>query len=293
MPDRTYSEREIADLIERAVERQQAARTAEAGERLSLAEIERIAAEAGIDPAHVREAADEMDAAGRTLRRESGTTATTVFVERWIDAPLTPDAWEDAVIELQTRHGADLGAMMGQTAGGTVQQIGNAYEWRHTSGLGVQTTVTASPRDGRTRLRLTQLVGLGSPRSEGIAYGMGLALLAAGAALAVAAGLDTVLAPPLWAVLVFVVALVVAVPTVTSLDRAWRGKKHAALGALADDLVPILGRARDGAAPIPAPPDAVPMPSPAGGRAAPSLDLDALPDAPDDEAARTARRARE
>ena len=291
MSDRTYSEREIADLIERAVERQQAARTAEAGERLSLAEIERIAAEAGIDPDHIREAAREMDAVGRTLKRESGQTQTTVYVERWIDAPLTPEAWEDAVAELRMRHGADLGAMMGQTAGGTVQQIGNAYEWRHTSGLGVQTTVTASPRDGRTRLRLTQLVGLGSPRSEGIVYGVGLALLAAGAALAIAAGadIDTVLAPPLWAVLVFVATLVVAVPTVTSLDRAWRGKKHAALGALADDLVPTLGRARDGAAPIPTPPDAVSM---AGGRAAPSLDLDALPDAPADGGARTARRAR-
>ena len=294
MPDRTYSEREIADLIERAVERQQEARRAQAGETLTLGEIERLAAEAGIDPQFLREAADEMDAAGRTLRKESGTTKTTVFVERWIDAELTPEAWEDAVVELRERFGPAMGAALGGVAGGTVQQVGNAYEWRHTSGLGVQTTVTASPRDGRTRLRLTQLVGLASPTAEGVAYGGGIALVLA-PLLMVAIKAATGASLGFWpAALAFLVLWAVAAPTTTALDRRWRAKKHTALGALADDLVPVLGAARPTsartgtAAEPPATEQASPLPS--GG---PALDLDALPEAPDATPDRTPRRERE
>ena len=288
MPHRTYSEREVADLIERAVERQQEARRADTGETLSLAEIERIAAEAGIDPTFLREAADEMDAVGKTLKRESGTTKTTVFVERWIDAPLTPEAWEDAVIELQGRHGADASFWLGKSAGGTVQQVGNAYEWRHTSSMGVQTTVTASPRDGRTRLRINQLVGLGSPTAEGVAYGAGAALILTPIVIGLigaATGADLNF---LATALAFLVLWAAAAPIVTALDRGWRGKKHAALGELADDLVPILGTVRDGAVPVGAPPAAEPA-----APVAPALDLDALPDAPGGSAARSARRERE
>ena len=289
MPHRSYSEREVADLIERAVERQQEARrdAAAAGERLSLAEIERIAAEAGIDPTHIRQAADEMDAVGKTLKRESGTTKTTVFVERWIDAPLTPEAWEDAVIELREQYGTG-GAALGVAAGGTVQKIGNAYEWRHTSGLGVQTTVTASPRDGRTRLRLTQLVGLASPVAEGVGYGMGAAVVLTPllVGLVNAAGLGSL--NGFAVALAFLVLWAVSAPVVTALDRGWRAKKHTALGALADDLVPILGSGREDAAPAARTADAQPVPTPA-----PALDLDALPDAPDAAARRDAQRTRD
>lgn len=287
MPDRTYSEREIADLIERAVERQQAARTAQPGETLTLAEIERIAAEAGIDPKHIREAAGEMDAVGKTLKRESGTTKTTVFVERWIDAPLTPEAWEDAVLELQDRYGASAAAALGMPAGGTVQQIGNAYEWRHTSGLGVQTTITASPRDGRTRLRISQLVGLASATTEGILYGLGPAFLASLPMLALAEKLtgSTPLAA-VGALMAFLVVWAISAPVITSLDRRWRTKKHAALAELADDLVPILGTVSEGATPA-----ATPLGMPEAPR--PALDLDALPDVPAAAAERTARRTRD
>lgn len=288
MPDRSYTEREVADLIERAVERQQQARQKAPGETLSLAEIERIAAEAGIDPAHIREAAGEMDAVGKTLKRESGHTKTTVFVERWIDAPLTPEAWEDAVISLQGQHGADASMWMGKSAGGTVQKVGNAYEWRHTSSMGVQTTVTASPRDGRTRLRITQLVGLASPKTEGILYALMPAMLAALPMLPLINSLtDSTPLAFVGALMTFLIAWAILAPIITGLDRRWRDKKHAALGDLADGLVPILGTVPDGAVPVASPPVAD-----AATPVAPALDLDAL-DAPDATPARAARRERE
>ena len=287
MPDRTYTEREIADLIERAVERQQEARRAETGETLTLGEVERIAAEAGIDPQFLREAADEMDSAGRTLKRESGTTKTTVFVERWIDAPLTPEAWEDAVDTLRASYGPSMGAAFGMASDGTVQQVGNAYEWRHTSGLGVQTTVTASPRDGRTRLRITQLVGMASPMTEGVLYGAGVAILLTMVGAGALAALDLG-GSPLFGILAFLLLWAVAAPATTALDRRWRQKKHRALADLADDLVPVFAAARPGAVPV----------APVAAPEAPQIDLDALPDAPDaaapDAAARLgAQRTRE
>ena len=168
---RTYSEREVQSIIERAVERQHAAEERTGGAGLTLAEIERLGRESGIDPAHLRAAAAEVDEAGRTLSRQTGQTRTHVEAERWIDAPFSLAAWEDAVAELRGRFGAPIGAPFGSDAGETVQQVGRSYEWTHTSMLGVKTRVTVSPRGDRTRVRLDQLVGLSSSAVEGVGSG--------------------------------------------------------------------------------------------------------------------------
>ena len=174
-----------------------------------------------------------MDATGRTLKRQSGHTRTHVTAERWVDAPLTPEAWEEAVAELQGRHGVDASFWMGQNSGGTVQTVSNAYEWRHTSSLGVQTVVTASPRGDRTRLRLRQLVGLASPTAEGVGYGLVVAL--------VAAPFGGWAADAVWAAaLAFLAVWLVATPLITALDRRWRARRLDDLGALADDLASLL-----------------------------------------------------
>ena len=267
MPERTYSEREIADLIARAAERQQDARQRDEGQGLTLGEIERIGQETGIDPEHLRAAAAEMDAAGRTLSRQSGYSRTHVTVERWIDTPLTPEAWDDTVAELQARHSVDASSWYGHNSGGTVQKVGNAYEWRHTSNMGVQTAVTASPRGGRTRLRLRQLVGLASPTAEGVGYALLPALLAAVASGAAAGSF--------WvAVLTLLAVWAAAAPAVTALDRRWRAGKLRDLDALADDLAPLL------AAPV-----GVSVGDPPVAEPLPRLDLDALGDAPAAETA--------
>ena len=284
MSERTYSERDVADLIARAVERQQEARrrTPEVG--LTLDEVERIGRETGIDPAHLRAAAAEMDAAGRTLTRQTTTSDKHVGVERWIDAPLSPEGWEDAVAHLRDHFGLSMAS--GMSSGGTVQQVGNAYEWQHTSTLGVQTTVTASPRDGRTRLRMRQLVGMASSAVEGAAYGFLPALLAGlggGAAGGALGGGSAVVL--LSAVLAFVLAWAVAIPTIAHLDRRWRAKKLRALDALADDVGDALSVA-------PTTPSGPPV---ADGQAvSPALDARLLDDdAPPTDGVAATRRVRE
>ena len=273
---RTYSEREIASIIERAAERQAEADRSEGAPGLTLDEIERLGAEAGIDPAHLRAAAQEVGARGRTVSGDAGMTRTHVHVERWVDGPLTDEAWEDTVAELRQRFGAEMMAMFGMPSPASVQQVGQSHEWSHTSGLGIQTRVTVSPRGDRTRLRITQLVGLSSTRVEGIGYGLLLAFFLGGPA---GGGLAAWLGAPgsvalVSALLGVLLVAAVAIPLVTKLDRDWRQKKLRNLGTLADDLAPILAAPREasleGAA------------VPVGGR----LDLDALGDAPDADARR-------
>ncbi|MGB3544915.1 hypothetical protein, partial [Rubrivirga sp.] len=215
-----------------------------------LDEIERLGRDSGIDPAHLRAAASEMDTVGRTLDRQTSQTKTEVIVERWIDAPFRIEAWEDVVAHVRQTFGASIGSATGSDAGETVRQIGSTYEWSHTSNLGVRTRVTVSPRDGRTRLRMTQIVGTSTPTVDGIGYGFLVALLPT---LLVMLGVGqtdlgagTAL-PIMFAS--FLVFWAVCSPIVTVLDRRWRAKKLRALDALADDLTPILNRVPDDASP--------------------------------------------
>lgn len=278
---RTYSEREVSEIIGRAVERQQAADRGDVAPGLTLDEIERLGREAGIDPAHLRAAAHEVDVAGRTLTRQRSQTSTRVVVERWIDAPLTSTGWEDVVAHLQTALGPHAGAMIASSAGETIQQIGQTYEWTHTSPLGVRTRVAVSPRGGRTRLHMTQLVGLSSPTVEGVGYGAIIAVLAGtigGGTAAAFAGASGAVAA-LVVVATFFAAWAVAAPLVAAADRRWRAKKLGLLDALADDLAPLLaaGAEMEGANETPA------LASASADDAVPEaeLSLDAFLDAPE------------
>ena len=280
---RTYSETEVQSIIERAVERQQQAEAGAPASGLTLDEIERIGRESGIDPAHLRAAAAEVDSAGRTLSRQSHQTRTEVVVERWIDAPFRMEAWEDTVALLREHHGAPMGAAFGSTAGEGIRQIGASYEWTHTDGLGVRTRVTVSPRDGRTRLRMTKLVGLASPTAEGITYGAIIALTA-GVIAAVVAMVSTDGAGSfgLVGVAAFLLLWALAAPTVTALDRRWRARMLRKLDALADDVVPVLNVRPEPVRSAAPPAESASTDELAGSaRSEPALDLDALPNALD------------
>lgn len=127
----------MAELLQRAAELQaQAARCAEHRPGLTIAELESIGTEAGLDPSLIRQAAAELDAPERPmLRKNSGLTSSHVFVERRLPGTLSPEHWEDVVAELRHQFESDLGRMMGmpQYGSGTTEQIGRTVEWKHTS----------------------------------------------------------------------------------------------------------------------------------------------------------------
>ncbi len=284
---RTYSEQDVAAIIARAAERQAESTRTTPSVGLTLDEIERLGTDAGLDPADLRAAAAEIDSAGRTLSRQSSQTKNTVVVERWIDAPLTLESWENTVDLLRERFGTSAMAMLGLPAGGEIRQVGAAFEWTHTDGLGIQTTVTASPRGERTRLRMSQLVGLGSTRAEGIAYGTSVAFVIAGIALVIGTKLDAAtITLVLTTLAVFAASLAIAIPATTALDRKWRAGKLNRLDALADDIGTILAApGLDAEEPL-ANPALDRLPGTPRASAA-RLDLDALGDAPDRDAHRS------
>ena len=117
MPDRLYSEAEVQALLRQAADRQRRLGPTDHAHGLTLAEVEAIAAEAGLDPAHVRAAArlgpdEEVKrwlGAPRQVRRR-----------RTVEGPLTEEAWVDVVQDLRRTFEED----------GTATQLGGTREWK-------------------------------------------------------------------------------------------------------------------------------------------------------------------
>lgn len=149
---RRYGEEEVGLILKRAAElqRQQPAAAAEGG-GLSLGELEEIAAEVGIDPRHLRRAAEEVDAVAAPLRGEGverllGAPLTLKF-ERTLTGELPEDAFEMLVPEIQ------------QAAEGHGQPslLGHTLTWQSTSSnTDRMLQVTVSSRGGLTRIRIEE-----------------------------------------------------------------------------------------------------------------------------------------
>ena len=266
MLKRLYTESEVADLIGRAVERQRDADAEAGGVGLTLAEVERIGAEAGIDPAHLRRAA--ADLAAGIPRASAAETDTHVMVERWVDASLTAEAWEDVVARLREARPLSDGA---------VRRVGTSHEWVQTSGEAVMLTATLSERNGRTRIRLRRLMGTTSPKIEGKIAGALVGLVTAVVVALVAAGIGASNALVALAAFVsYVAAGAASAPVVTRLSGRVRSRALATLDTLGDDLAEIVQDSASHARVR-----SVEAEDAATRRVAPRLDMDALGEPPD------------
>ncbi|WP_412067293.1 hypothetical protein [Rubrivirga sp. IMCC43871] len=274
MSERTYSEAEVAAIFARAAERQRPPSPSTFSTGLTLAEVEQAGREAGLDPSTVRAAAAEIDARERYPERSAVAVA-----ERWVEAPLAAGAWDDLVASLRHRFGAST-AWWGTDTG----TVGTAQEWTHTAGSGTRTTVTLSPREGQTLLRVVQEgAGLGDDRTMGWLVAAVVALVPAMLAGALVAetlalgdlmGIATVL-------LVLIPSVAIGGPWVASRVRAGRSRQAETVQTLADDLADQLVRGRQ--------PSVEPAPVEAPG---PLLDLSAF-DESDTEADGRSERRRE
>ncbi len=245
MKERVYTEQEIAALIERTAELQ-AEQERRGGKRsgLTLPELQAVAAEAGLDPSLLRQAAAEMDEPRSLLPGRTSKSATHIFTERWVAGPFNPDAWEDIVAELRHQFDTSLAGMMGmpQYGEGTVEQIGRSMSWKHTSMSGIETRVLVRPRGDKVHVRLSQRVGWGSTIAEGVFYGAILAFLVAVVASALA---DS----NMLGVIAFLVTLIVSAPLVRFADEAWRRKKLRELEVLGDRVSSLMTATLEAEAP--------------------------------------------
>jgi hypothetical protein len=141
MPDRRYSEDEVAAIFERASEAQQTARRQLApGEGMTLADLQAIGGEVGIPPELIAQAARSMDHAGspaspRLLGFPIGVGRT---IE--LDRRLSEKEWERLVVDLRETFDAR----------GRVSADGRFRQWTNGN---LQVLVEPTPTGDRIRLK--------------------------------------------------------------------------------------------------------------------------------------------
>ena len=169
-PSRRFSEKEVAHIIKRASELQQEEAPAESATGMSLAELEQVAREAGLDPALVRRAAADLDTrvSDRAPSRFLG-APTKLRLERTIEGEVPANEYEPIVLEIQRVLGeVGSAATLGRSLQWTMTRMGRH---RHSTRT-VQVTIT--PRNGRTTIRIEEpMMGLAGGVFGGLMGGMG------------------------------------------------------------------------------------------------------------------------
>jgi hypothetical protein len=167
-----YTEQQLVEILRRAAERQEGLTTEPDG-RFSLSEIQQIASEVGIAPAHVAAAAVEVTHASPTPPPSALGAPTSFRFERWLDGEIP----RSAIGELFDIARREVGLQ------GQVSEALDTVEWRARGQLGAS-VVSVAVRSGRTQISVylaptdaAVLVAVtGSVGGIGTAVGVGLAL---------------------------------------------------------------------------------------------------------------------
>ncbi len=142
---RLYSDKEISTLLKRAVELQPTqGPTTTTG--LSLAELEQIAAEVGIDPGFLKAAALELEEGDPDETFHLLGASPSIDLERIVEGEMTEEKWDEAVGVMRRSFGTT----------GETGQVGRTREWiLRDQPTGFQRVhITASPLGKQTRIRV-------------------------------------------------------------------------------------------------------------------------------------------
>lgn len=163
---RRYSEEEVGLILRRATEMQRAEPTAADPAGLSMAELEEIAAEAGIDAGMLRQAASELNLQQpATLGSRLAGAPTTVAIERVIEGEMPVERLEELVPTI-------VAATPGR---GTASAVGRSLTWSSQEGSNLtEQQVLVSSQRGQTLIRVEQSYsGLAAGWFGGIMGGVG------------------------------------------------------------------------------------------------------------------------
>jgi hypothetical protein len=146
-PDRTFDEAAVAQILKRVASLEQRRRTSPAG--LSVAEIEQIAREAGLDPALVQQAVRDLEHQEKAEGSGRFTGTPTVrTLERLVPGELQPEDHEALAMEIRAAL-AGLGDHPAQVA-----SLGRSLTVSASDGR-VFVEVQLTPRSGQTLIRIT------------------------------------------------------------------------------------------------------------------------------------------
>jgi hypothetical protein len=135
-----YTEQQLVEILRRAAERQEGLTTEPDG-RFSLEEIQQIASEVGIAPAHIAAAAAGLNEAAQPPISSFLGAPTAFRFERWIDGEI-PRSGIGPLFDIVRR---EFGSQ------GQVSEALDTVEWRARAGLGA-TVVSVTRRSGRTQI---------------------------------------------------------------------------------------------------------------------------------------------
>ena len=185
--NRRFNDEEVALIIKRAAELQQTEAIADdPASALTLAEVEQIAKEAGIDPSLIRRAALTLDRPGEVNRPSPWAGAPTRLVfERVVDGEISTEEYE-GLIDIVRRTMGDNGmpSVLGRTLAWSSSMQGSRRR-----GHGRQVDVNVVSRGGVTTIRVEEelrniagalfggLVGGGGGGTTGISVGIGMGAL--------------------------------------------------------------------------------------------------------------------
>lgn len=186
---RRYDDEEIRRLLKRSSELQPAAGSPASGVGLTLAELESVAAEAGLDVAALRQAAAELDAGG-------GAAATTGTL--LAGAPLRLRLDRTLPFEVPAAAFDRLLPIIQETIGARsqVSQVGRSLSWQTSDPESSRRLeVIVAVHDGQTTVRIVERFGhLAGGLFGGVVGGVGGASLGLYAALVSTMGAPLLLA---------------------------------------------------------------------------------------------------
>lgn len=169
MPDKAYTEKEVAKIIKRAAELESENESVDTNPEnyphLSLQELETIATEAGLDPKNIRKAALELEPGYSSSSADS--TEDEVYAEARVQGPLTEELSDLVISDLNHRFNTShkrkswrediLDDGTPDSSGkSVVTKTGNSLEWKYKNDKGfIATRVLLQPLRDQIRIRVS------------------------------------------------------------------------------------------------------------------------------------------
>lgn len=164
MPERTFSEEEIARILKRASELELERGSARGHSGLTLDELSSIASESGLDPDLVKRAADELSqpASKKFTGKKRGVLEETVYGERWLDFIPNQQNIDTIIADLDHRFRSGSSEFWHLFGKPKTKKNGKIIEWYHKDTWGYfETDVLMQPVGKKYRIRMNKRNGSG------------------------------------------------------------------------------------------------------------------------------------
>lgn len=172
MPKRIYSEKEVAQLIRRAVELESdrtGSDSSGSNKGLTIEDLEKIAADSGIDPELMSQAAEELEnsSIAEELQETTKVNKSEIVAEHWIKADANTQMLDDLILELNQRFGTSQddinwwNRLWNDYSGkAVVKKTANSVDWRYKDEMELYTTrVLMQQRGDKLRIRVGKRQG--------------------------------------------------------------------------------------------------------------------------------------